>query len=164
MRLAGLTTEESLGEGWLNRIDPADRGPLLSGIRNAAAQHPSATMAVDWAVAAAQCELTVGVDGRRSRCRLLRHADSEVLIALTPDLTPDLHFDGHAATAGGLVDVVAHELFDLTLDLAVCANFSIEPARSRIAAAIDRIDLLITSLRDSVVEQLRANRQHVPGP
>lgn len=75
--LAGLSTEDSLGDGWLQRIDRHDRVPLLSGIRNTAAQHPSVTMAVDWAVAAAQCELTVGVDGRRARCRLLRHAESE---------------------------------------------------------------------------------------
>jgi len=148
--LAGLSIEQSLGAGWLDRIDPRDQGPLLSGIRNTAAQHHGVTTRLDWAAAAAQCEITVTVDGQPVRCRLSRHEESDVLIALMRDLVPDADpWSGH-----GLLDLVTYDLFDLTLDLAVCANFSQEPARSRIAAAIERIDRVIGSIRDTTTLDL----------
>lgn len=147
--LTGLTVDQTLAQGWLGFLRPADRAPVLEAVRTAAGSDRAVCVEVSGPAAPAQCVVRRGGTG------------SEVVLALVPASGPGTRV---TVPAGPSPDVVAviHELYAVSLGLASSLALVDGRAGHRISAAIDRLDRAIRLLRMAVVEERRQAASATP--
>jgi hypothetical protein len=161
--LSKLGPDESMGEGWLNAIEPLDRAALRARLRLAVTVGESGS---------ADCNLTVAGGLRRSRWWWQPGSAGELVVCVAdiggymdrPDawwLPADTGTDAAAAAYGGIsrdrATTVIHRVFGAALILESAASLVGGQGSSRLQQAVAELDALIRDVRMAVIEPLTSS-------